>query len=148
MDTGSAKWLSLCFLYAFLVAYLASEANAGDDLSSIISKSIPNTFSTIAALAAGAWITLAIIEQALKDDKRKLSEKVRDKTYFEIIDNVTEISSSVFVSLPYGLTQEERKQIESFLETIRNKTRNYKKDGKSAAEAIGEFSVLLTIVRY
>lgn len=143
MDSREAKALSLYYLFTSLIVYFAIEVLYGDDLFTILSKSLPNAMAGVAALAASAWITLAVVEHALREDKRKLSEKVRDKTYFEIIDYVTGISQSACISIPCGLTEEEREKIKSKFETISKKTHNYKKEGKGAAEAIGELSILL-----
>lgn len=97
----------------------------------------------IATLSVGAWITLAVVEHAITEDKKRLSDKLRDRTYFEIIDNITSISQSIYRSIPCGLTQEEINQIDKINDTIRDKTHNYKNEGKIAAEAIGELTVLL-----
>jgi hypothetical protein len=146
LDTNGVNKVSLLVLLGSLFLYVCNEVLSGKHLFTIFFDSLPNFLIACALLAIGTLITLAVVERALKKDKEKQWEKVRERTFFEIINYVSYIVVSVqlsILSIPGGLTEEERKKIKSIDETIRNKTHNYQKEGKGAAEAIGQFHDLL-----
>lgn len=126
MNVNDAKRYSLIAVDVLLAAYFIVEILYGEYPPTVFLKGLPNVLAAGAALAAGAWITLAVVEKALKEDKKKTWEKVKERTYDEIIEYVGYIAISVQLAiLQNGLTDEERKEVERINETIRNKTPNY-----------------------
>lgn len=125
MDTNGAKKLSLIIMVGMLAEYIAIEGLYGQNPFVIFRNDFPNVVVTISMLAAGAWVTLAVVEQALKEDKRKLWTKARKITYWEIVNYVSFIVAFAPLSNP-GLTDLERVQIEESKQVISKKLKEYK----------------------
>jgi hypothetical protein len=143
MDTREAKALSLYYLFVSLILYFAIRALYGDDFSTIFSKNLPDAIATVAALAAGVWITLAVVEHALKEDQKRQWKKLRESTFSEIMNYVSYIAVSVPFFMFPALTEDDRKKSIEIGETIQNKMHNYKKEGKMAADAVLKLQQLL-----
>lgn len=140
MNTNDVRWLSLYLVYASLIAYLADIAYISGNFSNILFKNYLSIFAAIAEFSASAWITLAIIDRALKEDKKKTWKIVKEHTYDEIIDYVSYITTSILLTIPYyAFTREEIDKRNKTIETIHTKTHNYNQNGKIIAESIADF---------
>jgi hypothetical protein len=133
--------LSFYYLFVLIIIYWLIETLYGDNFSTIILENLPDAIAAMAALAASVWITLTVVEHALKEDQKIQWKRIREGTYFEIVKYANHIVISLqisILSIPHGLNDEERMQIKNINENICNKNENYKKEGSIAAEAIGQ----------
>jgi hypothetical protein len=135
MNTNDVKYLCFYIFYTAIIFYLASEIYDGNDIITIFKKSFPHLMIVAATLASSAWITLGIIQRSLKDDKMERMETLRINTYTEIRTNIILVMNYVKLSIPFGLTEQQDKKINS-LAIAAN-------DGTYISEALSGFVELL-----
>lgn len=135
MNTNDVKYLCFYIFYTSIIFYLASEIYDGNEVINIFKKSFPHLMIVAATLASSAWITLGIIQRALKHDKMERMQTLRINTYTEIRTNIIFVMNYVKLSIPFGLTEQQNKKINS-LAIAAN-------DGTEISEALSEFVELL-----